>query len=622
MDLKDSTKLVDRQRDNKRYDSQYEFAGQSKIIAYKTGFSRDCCQLNDSAALRCIIVWMCTVAVVVFVALVAEIVSQENTIKVGDIVTDHPNCSQIGSRILAQGGNAVDAAVAAAFCLAVALPHLAGLGGGGVLILHQTRTKKTTVVDFREISPLNLNINRYLSNPGMGERGRGSVATPGFLAGLNYARQKYGSHEVRLECCNWYDLIHPTLQLLDTGVALPFDWANLTADSTLLSEEVKQLVAEGAYSRISSKYRKDMRDMMASVAHDPETFYSGTQRWYTDLKDQVTKEDLLNYRVEERAPLNSSYNRYELYTPPPPFSGAGLIGILNSLAFGDNEKQTATQDQQERLATLINIIESVMAAQEQLGDPAQEDLQDPEEELTQDTKGDDVRYQGESGQTISIAEKTEFITNKRNAPNWKSPRQRYGTPTKSGNSLAEGTSIVVMDSQDNYVSLVLSLGSPFGSQVFSKGILMNNALASFDIPDGESYTESGNFIKQGIRPLSYSAPAILVDQKEPCGTRVVLGSLSPVAAAQILHPILSGESSDFLNLVTKPRILHRNHTISAERGYRKEELKDADIQKSAFVGHSVNTLEKLSNRVTGVADNRGGHVQGRWKNLEPKFKSN
>ena len=118
---------------------------------YRAGLSRGCCHLEDTAALRMIVVWMATVAVVVLVALIVEIVSQEHTVTVGDVVTDHPSCSDIGKEILKLGGNAVDAAVAASLCLAVAVPHRAGLGGGGVMLVHDVRRNHTAVLDFLEV---------------------------------------------------------------------------------------------------------------------------------------------------------------------------------------------------------------------------------------------------------------------------------------------------------------------------------------------------------------------------------------------------------------------------------------------------------------------------------------
>ena len=136
---------------------------------------------------------MATVAVVVLVALVVEIVSQEHVVTVGDVVTDHSSCSDIGKEILQLGGNSVDAAVAAALCLAVAVPHRVGLGGGGVMIVNDLRRNHTTVIDFLEMSPAKLDFRGYTDNPATVEHGPKSSGVPGFIAGLRYAHKKYGS---------------------------------------------------------------------------------------------------------------------------------------------------------------------------------------------------------------------------------------------------------------------------------------------------------------------------------------------------------------------------------------------------------------------------------------------
>ena len=104
------------------YTEPYTFSSEAPDKNYRAGLSKGCCHLEDTSALRMIVVWMATVAVVVFVALVVEIINQEHIVEVGDVITDHPDCSKIGAEILDQGGNAVDAAVAAALCLTVAVP--------------------------------------------------------------------------------------------------------------------------------------------------------------------------------------------------------------------------------------------------------------------------------------------------------------------------------------------------------------------------------------------------------------------------------------------------------------------------------------------------------------------
>jgi len=165
-----------------------------------------------------------TVAVVVFVALVVEIINQEHVVDVGDVITDHPNCSKIGAEILDLGGNAIDAAIAAGLCLTIAVPQSASIGGGGIMLIHQLRTNKTTVIDFQEISPKELPVQKYMDNHLIARFGKRSIAVPGLIAGLRYAHQKYGSHTIRRECCGWGDLIKKTIRLVDHGFNMTDNW--------------------------------------------------------------------------------------------------------------------------------------------------------------------------------------------------------------------------------------------------------------------------------------------------------------------------------------------------------------------------------------------------------------
>jgi len=623
-EVKDSSRLVDRQTSSKRYDNSYEFTSHEvhTTLKYRDGIRSNCCHPSDYAALRFIVVFMSAIAVVVFVALVIEIISQDHTVQVGDIVTDHPSCSNIGAWILQQGGNAIDAAVGAGFCAAAALPHLASLGGGGVMLIHQTRINKTTVIDFRERSPLNINLERYIENPGIARIGRGSVATPGLLAGLQLARDTYGSHQVRSECCSWFDIVHQTIKLLDKGFPLPPNWSSLVQGLTetssgqpTTSADLLSFIKNGAYSSPSSPFTKQLHGVLQEIVHDPQAFYHGNlgRRLAHDLKNQLVEEDLTSYGAVERSPLSSRIEQYQVLTPPPPFSGAGLLGILNSLTLLNSS------DAKVHLTKLQNIIERVMEEEELLGDPDQ-DIQPSPKRRTEESH--ETFFQGEAGQEIdprdsfSISDRTKYLIDKRNARNWMSSRQKYGANSNSGNGLEEGTSILVTDNQDNYVSLVLSVGSSFGSQVFSQGILMNNALSSFDIQSGDREARGRNYLSAGVRPLSYATPAIIIDRKVTCGTRLVVGAAAPEAIAQVLSPFLMSVNADLVQLVAKPRLLHRNSTVSAESKFVVE---SEDIQKSSFPGYPVNILEKTRNTVIGLADKRAGAVKGRWVDLGPKF---
>jgi len=366
-----------------------------------------------------------------------------------------------------------------------------------------------------------------------------------------------------------------------------------------------------------------MRGVLAALVHDQGSMYNGTlaNKLILDLKEQLTLDDLKSYEVKERSPLSSEISNYQILTAPPPFSGAAVLGMLNSLVLTESSDDSTSSEKK-----LKNIIERVMEEQEMLGDPDQEDNEGSRDQIYGDSRAQsESLHQGESGQeidprdTFSTKDRKMYLINPDNARNWMSSRQKYGASSNSGDGFAEGTNIVVMDSEDNYVSLVLSLGSPFGSQVFSQGILMNNALSSFDIQNDETEPVGRNYLNEKRRPLSYSAPVILLNKEEACGTRLVLGSSSPEAAAQVLQPFLQSGNNDILNLISTPRLVHRNHIISGEAGYRVKP--GSEVQVTGFEGYTVNVLEKTHNKVNGVADRRGGTVEGRWVDLAPNYKN-
>jgi len=620
-ECKDSSRLVDQVKEPRRYDNQYEFAGQQTYTQnYKAGLTERCCHLGDHAALRCIIVWMCTLAVVVFVALVAEIVNQEFVVQVGDVITDDPSCTKIGTWVLSQGGNAVDAAVAAAFCMTVVHPHVASLGGGGLLLMHQTRVNKSTLIDFREVSPFSLDPKRISSGPSSLSR-EDFIATPGLLKGLAYTRQKYGSHEVRIDCCNWYNLVQPTIKLLDEGVPIPATWKHLvdSLNKTSISQDMQRFIQQGGYLRHESFFSKKMRRVLQHIGEDPDAIYTGSLSSSTvsNLKGRLSQADLSSYEAVERSPLVARMSKYQVLTSPPPFSGAGVLAMLNSFTLPNSSPDDVDK--------LNNIIDRVMEEVEKLGDPLQDDRKSNQTDTTATSNTDgrgqppeqnDQLQDDTGGDTFTVEDMLQTIVDKENAERWMSSRRKYGPQTYSGNGLVDGTSIVVMDNKDNYVSLVLSLGSSFGSQVFNQGILMNNALASFQVDNDESERVGKNYVTEGIRPLSYLSPAILIDREKTCGTRLVLGSPSPEATAQVVKPVLVSDNTDIRNLVLEPRLVHRNHQISGEQKFPRIN----GVHPSEFAGYPVNILEKTQNKVNGVADFRSGPVEGRWMNLAQKLR--
>lgn len=127
------------------------------------------------------------------------------------VTSDNANCSLAGQYVLQEGGNAVDAAITTTFCLALTQPHITGIGGGGLMLIHSHRKNTSTVVDFREVAPQNARNDRYIQNPLSASLGRKSIGVPGFVKGLEHAFQKYGSQHYGLTCCSWTDLIRKAI---------------------------------------------------------------------------------------------------------------------------------------------------------------------------------------------------------------------------------------------------------------------------------------------------------------------------------------------------------------------------------------------------------------------------
>lgn len=558
--------------------------------------SSGCCRVEERAALRMVTAWMVIVAIAVFVALVVEIITQEHVIEVGDIVSDHYNCSKIGSEILGLGGNAVDAAVAAGICLAVTVPHQAGIGGGGVMLIYQHRKNKTVVIDFLETSPSSLNVSSYTSSPSLGLE---SVGVPGLVAGLAMAWQKYGSHEVRTDCCSWLDLVWPTVKLLQEGFQVTEHWNKSAGslDSLDTNTQLRQFVMEGGYSR-NGAFNANISRVVKQIALDRSSFYKSElgslgQVLVRDLDGHISSEDILNYRAEDesRTPLvETIQNKYRVLSTPAPTAGPELLALLNTMEDIASDCGE-TYNSAKYLASLREALESIGGYQALLGDPILNEGDIPIANITLDM--------------LDKANKERWLSKK-----WEGPGLENRRPLQSGAHAA------VMDRKDNYVSMVLSLGSAFGSQQFSQGILLNNALSRFSPPDGSGGdgTRTANQLGPGKRSLSSAAPVIAVDTQDLCGNRLVTGGMQAEAVAQVLGPVLLCSAGSLLDSQRGPRLVLNGSSVVSEEGMRqdiREKLEKTEAIEILSPPYStVNALEKVQDSIHGFSDKVRSGVNG------------
>lgn len=427
--------------------------------------------------------------------------SASATSKLGMVVTEQHLASDVGARVLAAGGNAVDAAVAVGYALAVVDPCCGNLGGGGFMTIRLANGTQT-VIDFRERAPLAATRDMYLDaagnvRPDASTVGYLSVAVPGTVAGLEHARAAFGTFE-RAE------LIAPAIALARKGFVLAAgDVAPLTDARDLLArdpEAARLFLVRGATHRVGDRLRQTdlARTLLRIAMNGPDAFYRGP------IADAIVaasaahggilaKRDFTSYAAKERAPVRCRYRGYEVESAPPPSSGGTtLCEMLNVLegyplgAFGFHS-----------VAALRVAIEAERRAYADrnayLGDP--DFVANPVERLL------DPAYAARLRATIG-------------------ERATPSSEIHPGLAAAhEGTSTThysVVDKSGNAVAVTYTINSWFGAGVVAPGtgFLLNDEMDDFTSKPGTPnlyglVQGTANAIAPGKRPLSSMSPTIV-----------------------------------------------------------------------------------------------------------------
>ena len=261
----------------------------------------------------------------------------------GMVVAQEERAARIGIEILDRGGNAVDAAVAVGFALAVTYPRAGNLGGGGFMVIHLAKGNRDTTIDYRETAPAAATPTMFLDAAGNPDPKKSrdsalSVGVPGTVAGLALAEQKYGSGKLSLA-----ELIAPAIRLAQQGFQVEDD----TADSLPRAKERLARWPSSAAIFLNGGdvlhegdrlLQFDLADTLQAIAKDgPNAFYQGriAGEIATAVRDAggiMTADDLKNYRAIERPPVRGTYRGYDIVSMPPPSSGGvALIEMLNIL---------------------------------------------------------------------------------------------------------------------------------------------------------------------------------------------------------------------------------------------------------------------------------------------------
>ena len=455
--------------------------------------------------------------------------------KNGMVVSSHYLASEAGNAVLEQGGNAIDAAVATAFALAVTLPSAGNIGGGGFLVYHGADGEVTSF-NFREKAPLAATERMFLNDRGeiknnSNHDGPLSVGVPGTVAGLEMAHQRLGSMP-------WEDLVAPAVKLAEEG--FPSTWA--------MQPFLKRLAQRpNAYPSTSKAFLKPgnkvyepgeiwkqpdlARTLKRIQSEGRDGFYKGetAQLFETFMKVNgglITREDLARYEAVEQPVIHGTYRGYDIYAMAPPSSGGvALVEMLNILE-GYNLEEIGHNS-----ALYLHLItESMRRAfadrAEFIGDPAfNPDM--PIERLTSKPYADQLRN------TISMYIASESDSARFNATYHESE---------------ETTHFSVVDSEGNAVSLTYTLEYSYGSRlvVDGAGFLLNNEMGDFNPIPGRT-TSRGligtppNLVAPEKRMLSSMTPTIVARDGKPVlvigspGGRTIINTVLQVVLNVIDH---------------------------------------------------------------------------------------
>ncbi|WP_298672766.1 gamma-glutamyltransferase [uncultured Sphingomonas sp.] len=433
----------------------------------------------------------------------------------GMVVSQSAPASQVGTAILRGGGNAVDAAVATAFALAVTLPRAGNIGGDGFMLIHDAKTGRDVVVDFRSVAPQGAKLSMFIDDRGReapaASRGYLAPSVPGTVAGLYLAQRKYG----RLA---WADVVKPAIALAEQGITLTpdeafvFSWGRQRL-STSAAARAAYYRADGSLYRAGETMKlPDLAWTLRQIAaRGADGFYKGevAQRIASDMKAHgglITLDDLNAYRPIERAPLLGEYRGIRVVTTPPASAGgATLINMLNILENFDLKSAGAGS------ARSLHVMAEAM----KLG------------------YADRYRYLGDPA--FARAPVAGFVSKaygreraKLIDPDRARPAKMLGVGDPWRFESPSTTHFSVADAEGNAVSTTYTLGADFGSGVMiaGTGILLNNQMNNFDHAGAARALRDGapaplNAMAPGKRMLSTMMPTMLFKDGKPW---VVTGS--------------------------------------------------------------------------------------------------
>ncbi|VAV94081.1 Gamma-glutamyltranspeptidase @ Glutathione hydrolase [hydrothermal vent metagenome] len=488
--------------------------------------------------------------------------------KMGMVVSQRAVASQVGADILKGGGNAVDAAVAVGFALAVTLPRAGNLGGGGFMLVHLAKENKTIALDYREMAPAAAHRDMFLDRDGNVDEQKArfsllSAGVPGTVAGLSFALEHYGTMTLS-------EVIEPAIQLAKQGITVSYDLSerikersHLRTPSTCKIYFKKGCIPYEAGERL---VQKDLAWSLRQIQENgPDAFYKGAiaRKITQEMKRNgglITMKDLAAYHPVMRKPVSGHFKGYEVVSMPPPSSGGvhiiQMLNILDHFPLKDSGPNSA--------AALHYLTETMKRAyadrSKYLGDP---------DHVTVPVKGLVSRQYAAAlaGEIRACCVTPSDKILPGAAPEYESP---------------DTTHFSVMDRWGNAVSNTYTLNFSFGSghSIPGTGILMNNEMDDFSAKPGVPNAfgllgAAANAIAPGKRPLSSMTPTIIFKDDKPYlvtgspgGSRIITTVLQMLVNV-LIHDMNVAEATH------TPRIHHQWYPdiLLMEPGFSPDTIK-------------------------------------------------
>lgn len=511
--------------------------------------------------------------------------------KHGMVVSAERIASEVGVQILKRGGNAVDAAVATGFALAVVHPAAGNIGGGGFMVI-RLADGRTTAIDYREKAPSAAHEKMYLDENGvlirnLNHNGYLAVGVPGTVAGFTLALEKFGTMSLE-------ELIEPAIHLAEEG--FPVSYAVSQKLKNLVDEFKKYPASaraflkngEAPYQPGEILVQKELAATLKRIAkHGREGFYSGhtAELIERDMKAHgglITKEDLAAYQAVIRRPIETTYRGYTIYSMPPPSSGGVTLSIMLNILEGYDLVELGYNS-----AAYIHLVVEAMRR----------------------AYADRAKYLGDPDFNPNMP--VDWLISKKHA---EEHRRTIGlTKTSESDPLRcdwnmesiETTHFSVVDAQGNAVSNTYTIEQLYGSKIVVEGagFLLNNEMGDFNPWPG--HTDSTgligtrpNLIRSGKRMLSSMTPTIVTKDGE---TFMVIGSpggrkIINIVLQAILNVVDFG--MNIFEAIDAPRFHHQwlPDKIMIEKWGTTLDT----VRLLENMGHKMDWFDSTTGRVMGI----------------------